>query len=98
MKNLIFSSIFLTLALPIYCMEDPRENKECSDNISQSNTLADGDDLLHRIYNHSWELLERIMNLLPMDDPGYNYLKLYGKFPIREEHAQVAIKHLTKKA
>ena len=87
MKNSIFAGIFLTLALPIYCMEDPRDHQDSSNNINQSNTQAHDEDLLHNIGKHSVELLDEILNLLPVDDEGYNSVKQHIRLPMSETTA-----------
>lgn len=96
MKNLLLFSIFLALALPIYCMEAPRDTDTHND-INQSNIQADDEALLHKLANHSVELLEEILNLLPIDDQSYNTVKQNIKLPMTETKALRIAEYFYKK-
>lgn len=92
-KLMLFVLAGLTISIhTFYAMEDNREDSNSGDYIAlQEYKLEDNENLLQKIYSFMPELLQMIMDYLPVDDPGYNYLKLYGHFDITKDQAERAI-------
>lgn len=83
-------SIFTGLTFCIYTMDDTLGDNNSYQAV-QEYRLEENQNLLQKIYNFMPELLRKIMDYLPVDDPGYNYLKLYGHFDITKDQAERAI-------